>query len=197
MGLEIKSTSALKKRELKSVLDWLVIPENGFKDHHCDYSISRLESAVTLFYQNKPELSSKCFQTFRLSMKYFMSLHVLISRILYLSHRHFPYEIFNQTNEFNPEEQTHFGLKLSFLISLCVCNLHKPAAQRYYFWTHFVMEDFTWVLFSIIIIILVINNNDLYSSLRWHCYFKTRDIKLDLELKSANVTARGESRERN
>lgn len=122
---------------------------------------------------------------------------VLISRILYLSHRHFPYEIFNQTNEFNPEEQTHFGLKLSFLISLCVCNLHKPAAQRYYFWTHFVMEDFTWVLFSIIIIILVINNNDLYSSLRWHCYFKTRDIKLDLELKSANVTARGESRERN
>lgn len=42
-----------------------------------------------------------------------------------------------------------------------LCFLYKPAAQRYYFWKHFVMEDFTRVLFSVIVIIPVINNNDL------------------------------------
>lgn len=137
----------------------------------------------------------KVEQTFGLSMNYSKLSPVLIPQSQTSPAHTFLMKLsIKQTN--SSQESKHIlGRTLLFLYPF-LCFLYKPLAQRYYFWKHFVMEDFTWVPFSIIIIILVINNNDLYSSLRRHCYLETTNAKPDLILKSANVMgeekARGE-----
>lgn len=67
----------------------------------------------------------------------------------------FPIKQMNST-----QKSKHILDRTVIFFNQFLCFLHKPAAQRYYFGKRFVMGDFTWVLFSIIIIILVINNSD-------------------------------------
>lgn len=129
---------------------------------------------MALLFWNKLNLSLMHFQTFELLMGSALSFfpQSQTSPI----HAFFIKCSIKQMNL--TQKSKHILARTVIFLNQFLCFLYKPAAQRYYFWKHFVMEGFTWVLFSIIIIILVINNHDLWSRLRRHFYLETRNTSL-------------------
>lgn len=94
------------------------------------------------------------------------ALHnVLISTIPDLSHTHLTKFSIKQMN--STWKNKHILDRPVIFLNQFLFPI-EASSPKYYFWKHFAMEDSTWVLFPTITIILV-NNNDLQSSVRRHC----------------------------
>lgn len=132
---------------------------------------------MTLFFHFKPDLSPTYVQTFGLWCTILALLTALIPQAQTPPTRIFLMRLsIKQMN--STQKSKHILYRTVVFLNQFLCFLHKPEAQRYYLWKHFVMEDFTWVLFSIIVIILVINNNDLQKSVRSHHSLESRTPSL-------------------